>query len=231
MSSAKGRAKVASVIVNPSMSTRSKCIKELMSYILSKNNLRSLPHKKLEKKLQISQLNGHVDLYNRQPIDARNSRFHLDHIFEVQCFAYVISIALHGFDGDEHGKLTYERLKDQLIKVINSDFNLNVTDRNTNLVKMNIFKEFIKRRQLDSHPSLLNYLRKSTSFDKNIYCFCSTLRDSCRRIRSKLQEYITESYKETSNNSNKQAYQRIIEEFDVFYNSMQIEDYDLLRYI
>lgn len=200
---------------------------DLFTFILSKNLLRSLPHKKQKKKLHIAKLNSDIDLYTNQKIsDITSSRYHLDHIVELQCFAHVISISLRNIDNsDIDGHATFTLLRDRLVKIINSDFNLNVTDRQANLVKMNVFKEFIKRRRNDSNPSLISFLRNAPNFDKNIYHFCSTLRNACKKIREQLISNMNES------TTTQHAFKRIIDEFDIFYNSMQIEDYDLIRFI
>ncbi len=200
---------------------------DLFTFIISKKLLRSLPHKKLKKKLKISKLNDDMDLYTNQKIDAQSSQYHLDHIFEIQCFVHVVASALHNLDGDKHGQSTFTSIRDKLVNVINADFNLNVTDSQANLVKMNIFKEFIKRRRSDSNPSLIAFLRNSSNFDKNLFHFCSTLRRACKMIREQLLLYMNHQ----SMPNHYDAFKRIIEEFDVFYNSMKIEDYDLLRFI
>lgn len=213
---------------------------DLFSYILSNNVLRSLPHQKLKKKLNICQLNSDIDLYtNKKIIDVRDSNYHVDHIFELQCFAHVISLALRNFiPSDLNGNTTFALVRDRLVKIINSDANLNVTDKQTNLVKMNVFKEYIKRRRnhdsssssSSSNTSLIRYLRTSPNFDKNISLFCSTLRNACKHIRDQLVTFMNESASSSlfliSN-----AIKRIIDQFDIFYNTMQIQDYDLLRYI
>ena len=161
---------------------------DLSTFILSKNLLRSLPHKKQKKKFHIAKLNSDIDLYTNQKIsDVSSSRYHLDHIVELQCFAHVISLGLRNIDNnDKDGHATFSLLSDRLVKIINSDFNLNVTDRRANLVKMNVFKEFIKRRRNDSNPSLISFLRNAPNFDKNIYHFCSPLRNECKKIREQL---------------------------------------------
>jgi hypothetical protein len=138
-----------------------------------------------------------------------------------------VASALHNLDGDKHGQSTFTSIRDKLVNVINADFNLNVTDSQANLVKMNIFKEFIKRRRSDSNPSLIAFLRNSSNFDKNLFHFCSTLRRACKMIREQLLLYMNHQ----SMPNHYDAFKRIIEEFDVFYNSMKIEDYDLLRFI
>lgn len=213
----------------PSTSTNASSDKnsiDLFTYILSKNLLRSLPHKKLKKKLHVSRLNSDIDLYTNKKIDdVTNSKYHLDHIVELQCFALIISEGLKNIEGDQTGHRTFSLLRERLVKIINSDFNLNVTDSQANLVKMNIFKEFIKRRRNNSNPSLISFLRNSANFDKNIYHFCSTLRKALKCIREQLVNCMND------NSSTYNAFKRIIEEFDIFYNSLQIEDYDLIRFI
>lgn len=197
---------------------------DLFTYILSNNLLRSLPHQKLKTKLHIAKLNSEIDLYTNQKIsDVRSSSYQVDHIFELQCFSHVISMALSKLDCDY---AAFNVLRDRLVKIINSDFNLNVTDKQANLVKMNVFKEFIKRRREDSiHPSLIRFFRNSPNFNKNISLFCCTLRNACKLIRQQLVIYMNESSKILSN-----VIKRIIDEFDIFYNSLQIEDYDLIRF-
>ena len=156
---------------------------DLYSFLTSKNLLRSLPHKKSKKKLEIAKLNNDIDLYTMQKIDdPNNSKYHIDHIFELQCFAYIVASALHKFDGDRHGRDTFAKVRDGLVKLINSNFNLNVTDKQANLVKMNIFKEFIRRRRNDSSISIVALLRNTPNFNKNIYHFCSTLQTDSRSV-------------------------------------------------
>lgn len=199
---------------------------DLFTYILSKNLLRSLPHKKLKKKLHVYKLNSDIDLYTNQKIDdITSSKYHLDHIFELQCFAHIISMGLKNIEGDQTGHSTFSLIHDRLKKIMNCDFNLNVTDRQTNLVKMNVFKEFIKRRRNNANSSLIGFLHNSANFNKNIYHFCSTLRKASKCIREQLVIAMNE------NNSTYNAYKGIVEEFDIFYNSMQIEDYDLIRFL
>ena len=200
---------------------------DLYSFLTSKNLLRSLPHKKSKKKLEIAKLNNDIDLYTMQKIDdPNNSKYHIDHIFELQCFAYIVASALHKLDGDRHGKDTFAKVRDGLVKLINSNFNLNVTDNQANLVKMNIFKEFIRRRRNDSSISIVALLRNTPNFNKNIYHFCSTLRSVCKQIRDQLRFFTNDSLY-----ANYQSiYNNILDQFDSFYNSMMIEEYDLLRY-
>jgi hypothetical protein len=200
---------------------------DLYSFLTSKNLLRSLPHKKSKKKLEIAKLNNDIDLYTMQKIDdPSNSKYHIDHIFELQCFAYIVASALHKIDGDRHGRDTFAKVKESLVKLINSNFNLNVTDNQANLVKMNIFKEFIRRRRNDSSISIVALLRNTHNFNKNIYHLCSTLRLVCKQIRDQLRFYSSDSLY-----ANYQTiYNNILVEFDSFYNSMMIEEYDLLRY-
>lgn len=200
---------------------------DLYSFITSKNLLRSLPHKKSKKKLEIAKNNNDIDLYTMQKIeDPSNSKYHIDHIFELQCFAYIVASALHKLDGDRHGRDTFAKVRDSLVKLINSNFNLNVTEHQANLVKMNVFKEFIRRRRNDSSISIVALLRNNPNFNKNIYHFCSTLRSVCKKIR----EQLLINSNDSSNANNQSIYKIIIEQFDLFKDSMMIEEYDLLRF-
>lgn len=209
------------------MSNKEESFSDLYSFLTSRNTLRSLPHKKWKKKLEVARLNNGLDLYTMQPItDAGNINNHVDHIFELQCFAYIVASALHKLDGDQHGRVTFAKVQTNLVKLINSTDNLNVTDKQTNLVKMNIFKEFIRRRRNDSSLSIVAMLRSTSSFNKNIYHFCSQLRTACKKIKEKLLNFSIDPLYVHNN-----IYKKILDEFDIFYSSLQIEDYDLLRFI
>lgn len=200
---------------------------ELVNLIKSNKMLRckTFSHKKSLKKIAVSKNNGDIDLYTGLPIDASELKYQVDHIFEVQCFAYVIASALYNLDGLDDGRVIFSQLQDQLVGIINADFNLNVTDQTTNLVKMNIFRDFIKKRKLNL--SLVKLLRDS-NFQKCIVQFCKTLRRVCDEIKNQLKHFYNELPLDDA--TKKYAVQKIINEFELFYQSMQIEDYDLLKH-
>ena len=161
-------------------------ITKLASYILSNNLLRSriFSHKKHNsKKIQVAQLNNNIDLYDMQNIDVYDAKYEVDHIFEIQCMAYVVACALHNFNNNDDGRKIFEIVQNRVVQVINSHCNLNVTDRKTNLVKMNVFREFIKLKS--SKPSYnisIKHFLNSSNFDKNVDKFCIVLKLSLIHI-------------------------------------------------
>ena len=198
---------------------------QLYTHILSKNRLRSLKHKKQDKKLHISTLNGGVDLYTLKPIDPNDTNNHIDHIFELQCFAYIVASALHNIDKfDDNGQQIFSKIRNQLVKVINADFNLNITDKTINLVKMNIFKTFLRLLRTDSHCTLRSLLDNCNSFTPNIDVFYCCLKDVCQKIKIKLQEYIGNiNCNNPSLHIIKSVFIKILNEFCVFCHLMKIE--------
>lgn len=198
-------------------------IVKFVSYIINKNKLRNkgLSHKKYVHKLEVAKKNNNIDLYSDETIDPQDSNYEVDHIFEIQCFAYIIAAALHQFDGSDHGRAIFEELNETLIDVINSPANLNVTHKKTNLIKMNVVKVFIKMRWIDSSLKLADCLRKS-NYNKSIDLFCERLKFSSKSIRHKIETSLNEA-KITGLSRNIRAWMRILEEFDIFYNSMKID--------
>ena len=128
---------------------------------------------KKNKNLEIFKPNLKIDLYTGQVIDTNDKIYYqVDHVFEIQCFAYVIASALYKLDD---GRSIFDELKNEFIEIINTNKNLNVTDNTTNLVKMNVFRDYIKKRRYDSRISLIQLLQVSR-FDKCIAQFCRALR-------------------------------------------------------
>lgn len=194
---------------------------DLVSFLNSNNLLRStVGHKKNIRRIQVANYNSNIDLYTQKTIDPHDTKYEVDHIFEIQCFVFVIAAALHTFDGDKNGRETFNKLREKLSNVINSNVNLNITDRNTNLVKMNVFKVFIKMRWVYRDRGLADFLRNS-NFDKPIERYCSCLKRVCLSIRDQLV-----LHKKNSESSEtlkiKYAWEKIIEEFDNFYHSLKI---------
>lgn len=195
---------------------------KLVSFLNSNNLLRSktASHKKSVRKVEVCKLNGYIDLYTLKTINPYESKYEVDHIFEIQCFVFVVAAALHSFDGDNHGRVIFDLLQEQLNDVINSEINLNVTDKDTNLVKMNVFKVFIKMRYVHQDRGIADFLRTS-NFDKSINQYCSCLKTACTKIREKL--VLLKHEAETNSTLKiKYAWQKIIEEFDLFYFSLKL---------
>ena len=90
---------------------------------------------------------------------------------------------------------------------------------------MNLFRNFIKKRKFNL--SLVKLLRDS-NFQKCIVQFCKTLRRVCDEIKNQLKQLYNQL--QIEERSKKYAVQKIINEFELFYERMQIEDYDLLKY-
>lgn len=206
-------------------------ITKLASYILSNNLLRSrvFSHKKHNaKKIQVAQLNDHIDLYDMQKIDVFDAKYEVDHIFEIQCMAYVVACALSNFKSNDDGRELFEKVRNRLVQVINSHCNLNVTDRKTNLVKMNVFREFIKLKCSNPDCNIpIKYFLNSSNFDKSVDNFGQILKKACKGVRSELEDYIEnieESHLTTKNEKIiKHALVRILEEFDIFVEWFKIK--------
>ncbi len=157
-------------------------------------------------KLHISKLNSNIDLFSNQKIeDVNNSNI-------------ILIIYLN------YNSLLIGLVRNRLVKIINSNYNLNVTVRQANLVKMNVLKDFIKRRN-NSNLSLLGFIRNTKKYDLNIKHFSYSLRNAGKKIREQLLINMNDS------RNTQHVFKKIIDEFDIFYNSMQIEDYDLSRFV
>ena len=195
---------------------------KLVGFINSNNLLRSktISHKKNVRKLEVCNFNGNVDLYTLQTIDIQEPKYEVDHVLEIQCFVFVVAAALHNFEDDNHGRIIFEHLREKLSTVINSNINLNVTDRNTNLVKMNVFKVFIKMRWVHRDRGIADFL-KTSNFDKCIDRYCNCLKKACEGIREQLVIFKNEA---DTNDSLKvrYAWQKFLDEFDLFFTSMKI---------
>lgn len=114
-------------------------IANMVSFIHKNNLLRNGSHKKNKHKMQVSKYNDDIDLYTLQKIDPCKANYNVDHIFEIQCFSYVIATALHNLN-DDRGRVLLGKLRERLVIAINIPANLNVTEKHTNLTKMNAFK-------------------------------------------------------------------------------------------
>lgn len=114
--------------------------REIDQFVNFINKNHYLRHKKINrKKMSVVRSNDNKDLYSMQKINAQDNKYNVDHIFEIQCYSYVIASALHNLN-DDNGRALFKKLRERLSNVINSNCNLNVTDKNTNLTKMNAIK-------------------------------------------------------------------------------------------
>ena len=114
-------------------------IDTMCSFINKNNLLRSRCHHKHKDKIRISTMNNHIDFYTENKINPYDDKYNVDHIYEIQCFTYIVASALHNMD-DDKGRALFAKLRDYLIRAINVPANLNITDKQTNLTKMNAFK-------------------------------------------------------------------------------------------
>lgn len=194
-------------------------LNKLASYITKNNVLRYkiVSHKKNVRKLLVCKNNNNIDLYCMKTIDPNDSKFEVDHIYEIQCFAYVVASALHNIGNSEEALVILNQISERLSKVLESNVNLNVTDRTTNLTKMNVFKVFIKMRWAQKDLSLEESLRKS-NFDKDITHFCNKLKYAIHSIKYQLEILMNNA----ESGLIRFAFKKIIEEFDIFNKSLKL---------
>ena len=192
-------------------------LNKLASFINKNNVLRYkiVSHKKNVRKLSVSKNNNDIDLYCMEKIDPTDPKFEVDHIYEIQCMAYVVAAALHNIGNSEEALVILNQVSERLSKVLESNVNLNVTDQKTNKTKMNVFKVFIKMRW--AQKDLAELLRNS-NFDKDISHFFNKLKYAMQSIRNQLDTLMNDA----ESGLIRYAFKKIIEEFDIFNQSMKL---------
>lgn len=121
--------------------------------------------------------------------ESSSTVYHVDHIIEIQNFAYVVATALHNIDWKINGLELFRMIKEHLIACINIKSNLNITNKNTNLIKMNIMKTFMKLRWFKPELSLREVIERSSmkNCPKRI---CETIKKAYIAISSELTQRI-----------------------------------------
>lgn len=202
-------------------------IKKMSSHLHSKGAFRTQSHKKNVTKEDVAKFFDGIDRYSNKKVNHHESLYHVDHIFEIQCFVNIIAMALHNVESPERGLEIFEQLREKLAKIINCNENLNITDKQTNLIKMNVFKSSLRLRWIDHNFSLKKQLQKS-NFSKDIDLFLNVFKSVCLLLRNKLELVVKEFAQHYELYNEKKdclvGISRILNEFDNFVVSLKIEN-------
>lgn len=182
---------------------------EISTHILSTNKLR--------KKFKpndfdaISSYRRGFDLYTGTNVSSI-PKPSIDHIVEIQCVSYCVAKVLRS------NQTQLDKCTEIVKPFINTFENCNITSAQINAAKMNVFRTFI-RDKLDHGHSILS-LMIGTTCEKYMH----GIRDSFEHSLKAIVENMRNSEIESANLSLTRTFKDVIEELDIFYSLLKLDD-------